>query len=65
MSTHYDLELIFLIVEFQIPEEEKDLGPHDRLIHVYHFTKETAQNQMVLHIYIFLDCFNSSIICFN
>ncbi|GMP99193.1 hypothetical protein CsSME_00046759 [Camellia sinensis var. sinensis] len=29
-----------------IPEEEKNLGPHDRLIHVYHFTKETAQNQM-------------------
>jgi len=31
----------------QIPEEEKNLGPHDRLIHVYHFTKDTAQNQMV------------------
>ena len=31
----------------QIPEEEKNLGPNDRLIHVYHFTKETAQNQMV------------------
>ncbi|KAL8140936.1 hypothetical protein V2J09_006957 [Rumex salicifolius] len=30
----------------EIPEEEKNLGPHDRLIHVYHFTKETAQNQM-------------------
>ncbi|XP_030531793.1 ubiquitin C-terminal hydrolase 12-like isoform X2 [Rhodamnia argentea] len=30
----------------EIPEEEKDLGPHDRLIHVYHFTKETAQNQL-------------------
>ncbi|KAG8646912.1 ubiquitin C-terminal hydrolase 12 [Manihot esculenta] len=30
----------------EIPEEEKSLGPHDRLIHVYHFTKETAQNQM-------------------
>ncbi|KAL4560640.1 hypothetical protein LXL04_032793 [Taraxacum kok-saghyz] len=30
----------------EIPEEEKDLGPTDRLIHVYHFTKETAQNQM-------------------
>ncbi|XVE75807.1 hypothetical protein DITRI_Ditri12bG0121700 [Diplodiscus trichospermus] len=29
----------------EIPEEEKNLGPHDRLIHVYHFTKETAQNQ--------------------
>ncbi|CAI9268201.1 unnamed protein product [Lactuca saligna] len=30
----------------EIPEEEKDLAPTDRLIHVYHFTKETAQNQM-------------------
>ncbi|XP_056171640.1 ubiquitin C-terminal hydrolase 12-like isoform X2 [Syzygium oleosum] len=30
----------------EIPEEEKDLGPHDRLIHVYHFTKETPQNQL-------------------
>ncbi|KAL8147468.1 ubiquitin C-terminal hydrolase 12-like isoform X1 [Apium graveolens] len=30
----------------EIPEEEKNLGPHDRLIHVYHFSKETAQNQM-------------------
>ncbi|XP_043711899.1 ubiquitin C-terminal hydrolase 12 isoform X2 [Telopea speciosissima] len=31
----------------EIPEEEKNLGPHDRLIHVYHFTKDTSQNQMV------------------
>ena len=31
----------------QIPEEEKNLGPQDRLIHVYHFTKESGQNQMV------------------
>ncbi|KAK5835875.1 ubiquitin C-terminal hydrolase 12 isoform X1 [Gossypium arboreum] len=30
----------------EIPEEEKNLGPNDRLIHVYHFKKETAQNQM-------------------
>ncbi|XP_044483132.1 ubiquitin C-terminal hydrolase 12-like isoform X3 [Mangifera indica] len=30
----------------EIPEEEKNLGPHDRLVHVYHFTKDTAQNQM-------------------
>ncbi|KAL1540994.1 ubiquitin carboxyl-terminal hydrolase 13 [Salvia divinorum] len=28
-----------------IPEEEKNLGQHDRIIHVYHFIKETAQNQ--------------------
>lgn len=26
------------------------MGPNDRLIHVYHFTKETAQNQVVLYI---------------
>ncbi|XP_047317726.1 ubiquitin C-terminal hydrolase 12-like isoform X2 [Impatiens glandulifera] len=31
----------------EISEEEKNLGPHDRLIHVYHFTKEAAQNQMI------------------
>ncbi|KAA3481509.1 ubiquitin carboxyl-terminal hydrolase 13-like isoform X3 [Gossypium australe] len=30
----------------EIPEEEKDLGPHDRLIHVYHFMKDTTQNQV-------------------
>ncbi|KAK8468307.1 hypothetical protein PHAVU_006G008480 [Phaseolus vulgaris] len=30
----------------EIPDEEKSLGPHDRLIHVYHFNKDTAQNQM-------------------
>ncbi|MFS7983042.1 putative ubiquitinyl hydrolase 1 [Helianthus anomalus] len=31
----------------EIPEEEKDLGPQDRLIHVYHFTKDASQNQQV------------------
>ncbi|XP_008776291.2 ubiquitin carboxyl-terminal hydrolase 12-like isoform X6 [Phoenix dactylifera] len=30
----------------EVPEEEKNLGPHDRLIHVYHFMKDTSQNQM-------------------
>lgn len=30
----------------EIPEDEKNLEPNDRLIHVYHFTKDTAQNQM-------------------
>ncbi|XP_071734690.1 ubiquitin C-terminal hydrolase 12-like isoform X2 [Rutidosis leptorrhynchoides] len=30
----------------EVPDEEKDLGPQDRLIHVYHFTKDTAQNQV-------------------
>ncbi|XP_076909747.1 ubiquitin C-terminal hydrolase 12-like [Bidens hawaiensis] len=29
----------------EIPEEEKDLGPQDRLINVYHFTKDSSQNQ--------------------
>ncbi|KAL4576836.1 hypothetical protein LXL04_012936 [Taraxacum kok-saghyz] len=33
-------------VVYEIPEEEKNLGPQDQLIHVYHFTKESAQNQM-------------------
>ncbi|XP_068493814.1 ubiquitin C-terminal hydrolase 13-like isoform X5 [Phaseolus vulgaris] len=31
----------------EIPEEEKNLGPHHRLIHVYHFLKDTNQNQQV------------------
>ncbi|XP_020577037.1 ubiquitin carboxyl-terminal hydrolase 13-like isoform X2 [Phalaenopsis equestris] len=31
----------------EIPEEEKNLGPHDRLIHVYHFMKDPNQNQMI------------------
>ncbi|KAL9238674.1 hypothetical protein vseg_013065 [Gypsophila vaccaria] len=31
----------------EIPEEEKKLDPHDRLIHVYHFTKDSAQNQTI------------------
>ncbi|XP_004498059.1 ubiquitin C-terminal hydrolase 12-like isoform X2 [Cicer arietinum] len=39
----------------EIPEEEKNLGPHDRMIHVYHFLKDTAQNQM--HVQNFGDPF--------
>ncbi|XP_042437838.1 ubiquitin C-terminal hydrolase 13-like isoform X3 [Zingiber officinale] len=31
----------------EIPEEEKNLGPQDRLIHVYHFMKDSIQNQMI------------------
>lgn len=31
----------------EIPEEDKNLGPQDRLIHVYHFMKDTAQNQQI------------------
>ncbi|XP_057782080.1 ubiquitin C-terminal hydrolase 12-like isoform X3 [Salvia miltiorrhiza] len=30
----------------EIPEEEKHLGPHDCLIHVYHFMNEENQNQV-------------------
>ena len=40
----------------QIPEEEKNLGPHDRLIHVYHFTKDTTQNQVVSTIKFYFIC---------
>ncbi|XP_058215957.1 ubiquitin C-terminal hydrolase 13-like isoform X1 [Rhododendron vialii] len=29
----------------EIPEEEKKLGPHDRLIHAHHFKVDAAQNQ--------------------
>lgn len=36
----------YYLVKFQIPEEEKNIGPGDRLIHVYHFTKEAGQNQV-------------------
>lgn len=32
----------------QIPEEEKNLGPHDCLIHVYHFMNEENQNHVVI-----------------
>ena len=38
---------VLRLVSLQIPEEEKDLGPQDRLIHVYHFTKDASQNQVV------------------
>ncbi|CAM6033345.1 unnamed protein product [Sphagnum compactum] len=31
----------------EIPDEEKDLGAHDRLIHVYHFSRDASQNHMV------------------
>ncbi|XP_051130777.1 ubiquitin C-terminal hydrolase 12-like isoform X2 [Andrographis paniculata] len=30
----------------EIPEEEKNLGPQDRLIHVYHFLKDSTQSQV-------------------
>lgn len=44
---YYFYASILRLVFLQVPEEEKDLGPQDRLIHVYHFTKDTAQNQVV------------------
>ncbi|XP_024389478.1 ubiquitin C-terminal hydrolase 12 isoform X2 [Physcomitrium patens] len=31
----------------EVPDEEKELGPQDRLIHVYHFTRDASQNYMV------------------
>ena len=40
----------YYLVESQIPEEEKNIGPNDRLIHVYHFTKEAAQNQVAVPV---------------
>ncbi|KAG6772362.1 hypothetical protein POTOM_023767 [Populus tomentosa] len=49
---------LFLIQ--QIPEEEKNLGPQDRLIHVYHFTKESGQNQMVWFIDTLITSFLSN-----
>ncbi|XP_035822907.1 ubiquitin carboxyl-terminal hydrolase 13 isoform X2 [Zea mays] len=30
----------------EIPEEEKNIGPNDRLIHVYHFKKDINQTQI-------------------
>jgi ubiquitin carboxyl-terminal hydrolase 7 len=38
----------------EIPEEEKNLGPNDRLIHVYHFMKDPLQNQVVHFDMIFI-----------
>eukprot|EP00898_Chlorokybus_atmophyticus_P001501 jgi/Chlat1/2351/Chrsp17S02617 len=31
----------------EIPEDEKNMGPNDRLIHVYHFTKDPAHTSML------------------
>ncbi|XP_008677509.1 ubiquitin carboxyl-terminal hydrolase 13 isoform X17 [Zea mays] len=31
----------------EIPEEEKNIGPNDRLIHVYHFKKDINQTQQI------------------
>ncbi|PWZ27498.1 Ubiquitin carboxyl-terminal hydrolase 12 [Zea mays] len=32
---------------YKIPEEEKNIGPNDRLIHVYHFKKDINQTQQI------------------
>ncbi|KAI7746098.1 hypothetical protein M8C21_024663 [Ambrosia artemisiifolia] len=48
--SHRDAELrlleVFVHKIYKIPEEEKNLGPQDRLIHVYHFNKEANQVQV-------------------
>ncbi|KAG6434216.1 hypothetical protein SASPL_105839 [Salvia splendens] len=48
--SHPDAELrlleVFYHKIYKIPQEEKNLGPNDRLIHVYHFMKDTTQNQV-------------------
>nr|QEP51817.1 ubiquitin carboxyl-terminal hydrolase 12-like protein [Pinus massoniana] len=31
----------------EIPEEERNLSPGDRLIHVYHFNKDSSQNHII------------------
>ncbi len=46
-----------LSLDVQIPEEEKELGPQDRLIHVYHFTRDASQNHMVCSSPFFLCLF--------
>ena len=38
--------MIYSSSRVQVPEEEKNLGPQDRLIHVYHFMKD-PQNMNV------------------
>ncbi|KAF3651250.1 Ubiquitin carboxyl-terminal hydrolase 12 [Capsicum annuum] len=47
LALHVTVLVLFNLKPFysMIPEEEKNLGPHDRLIHVYHFMKDTTQNQ--------------------
>ncbi|XP_042382881.1 ubiquitin C-terminal hydrolase 13-like isoform X1 [Zingiber officinale] len=56
LRTRRSLALIFLPGEkienindqyCTIPEEVKNLGPHDRLIRVYHFNRDPNQNQMI------------------
>ncbi|KAF9607610.1 hypothetical protein IFM89_037538 [Coptis chinensis] len=50
--SHPNVELrlleVFYHKIYKIPEEEKNCGTHDHIIHVYHFTKDTSQNQMLV-----------------
>nr|GEZ88468.1 ubiquitin carboxyl-terminal hydrolase 12 isoform X6 [Tanacetum cinerariifolium] len=39
-------EVSLLLLFWAYSRKEKNLGPQDRLIHVYHFTKGATQNQM-------------------
>ncbi|KAL3835481.1 hypothetical protein ACJIZ3_010217 [Penstemon smallii] len=48
-SIHQKIEIInddyWTLRAEEIPEEEKNLRPNERMIHVYHFTQDNAQNQ--------------------
>lgn len=54
---------LWLDICIQIPDEEKDLGAHDRLIHVYHFSRDASQNHMVWSCFIALFGFLKSDSC--
>ena len=40
----------------QVPEDEKNLGPFDRLIHVYHFTKDTQNQTVMMETWLMFIC---------
>ena len=46
------VDVAFATWPWQVPEEEKDLGSQDRLIHVYHFTRDASQNHMVMNFFL-------------
>ncbi|GFS45978.1 ubiquitin-specific protease 12 [Actinidia rufa] len=46
-STRSRYDIWWWIVSGRDSRGEKNLGPRDRLIHVYHFMKDTSQNQVV------------------
>jgi ubiquitin carboxyl-terminal hydrolase 7 len=35
------------MLDVQIPDEEAELGSQDRLIHVYHFNRDSSPNHVV------------------